>query len=62
MVVERENKEQDLFVTLTKNEDGAYYLGILPDYKIEKLGMFESIAVSCEEFLNILKIFLADSK
>lgn len=62
VVVERENKEQELFVTLTKNEDGAYYLGILPDYKIEKLGIFESIAVSCEEFLNIFKDILGGFK
>ena len=62
VVVERENEEQDLFVTLRKNEDGAYFLGILPDYRIEKLGIFESIAVSCEEFLNIFKDILGGFK
>lgn len=62
VTVKRDNEEQILSVNLIKNEDGAYYLGILPDYRIEKLGIFESIAVSCEEFANIFKDILGGFK
>ena len=58
VVIERDNKEETLNVNLNKGEDGTYYLGILPDYRIEKFGFIESIKISAKGFANIFKEIL----
>lgn len=55
VTVKRDGNTEALTVNLTKNEDGNYYLGILPDYRIEKLGVLESARMSVKEFAGIFK-------
>lgn len=55
VTVKRDGNTETLTVNLTKNEDGNYYLGILPDYRIEKLGVLESAQMSVKEFAGIFK-------
>ncbi len=55
VTVKRDGNTETLTVNLTKNEDGNYYLGILPDYRIEKLGVLESARMSVKEFAGIFK-------
>lgn len=53
VVIERDNKEQTLEVRLNRGEDGVYYLGIFPDYRVERFGFTESIKLSARGFVNI---------
>lgn len=51
--IERENKKEELRVKLKEGNEGKYYLGILPEYKIEKLTLAESLNFSRKTFFNI---------
>ena len=62
VIVERDNKEEILEAKLNQGSDGNYYLGILPDYKIEKLGIGESLRLSARGFVNIFKEILNSFK
>lgn len=53
ITIKRENVEKILEVKLTKDSDGVYYLGILPEYKIEKFTILQSLKISSKRFLDI---------
>lgn len=53
VTIKRENVEKILEVKLTKDSDGVYYLGILPEYKIEKFTILQSLKISSKRFLDI---------
>lgn len=53
IVVERNGQKEILNIKLNKGTDNNYYLGILPDYKIEKLGVVKSLEISAKGFVNI---------
>lgn len=62
ILIKRGDDTKTLSVKLRKSDDGHYYLGILPDYRIEKLGIFESAKISAKEFVNIFTDILGGFK
>ena len=58
ITIKRENVEKILEVKLTKDSDGVYYLGILPEYKIEKFTILQSLKISSKRFLDIFSEIL----
>ncbi len=53
VVIERNKQREVLEVKLNKGPDDRYYLGILPDYRIEKFGVSEALKISGKGFINI---------
>lgn len=53
VVIERNKQREVLKVKLNKGPDDRYYLGILPDYRIEKFGVSEALKISGKGFINI---------
>lgn len=58
VVIEREGNTETLTVNLNKDENGRYYLGIVPEYRVEKYGFFESLKISFQGFLGIFREIL----
>lgn len=55
ILIERDGIDKLLEVKLYKGNDNDYYLGILPEYKIEKLSFTESLKLSGKGFVHITK-------
>ena len=53
LVIKRGDVTENLTVNLNKGENGNYYLGILPDYRIEKLSFTDSLKISAKGFTAI---------
>ncbi|WP_300393684.1 RIP metalloprotease [Fusobacterium sp.] len=58
VTIKRDNVEKVLSVKLSKGPENHYYLGILPEYKIEEFGIIESLKISVKGFTNIFKEIL----
>lgn len=53
VVVKRNENIETFEVKLNKGPDDRYYLGILPDFRIEKFGAVEAFKISAKGFVNI---------
>ncbi|WP_027128041.1 M50 family metallopeptidase [Fusobacterium perfoetens] len=55
ILIERDGEKKEIVTKLTKNnENNKYYLGISPEYHIEKYGIGESLNLALKGFGNIL--------
>lgn len=53
VLIERDGEKKVLGTFLHKGEESSYYIGIMPEYKIEKISFFENFKISAVGFKNM---------